>query len=97
MLHTQLYIDFKLLPDYKSAGGASTSSSSYSSSGSFTSASTTDPADSNSAQILSNINALYLGFGAVHFVNAFMYYWAWLPSGYRFYDRVMIPEVGGST
>lgn len=94
----QLYIDFKLLPDYNAAYTPcwSSSSSSYSSSGSYSTDSSTDAAPctgTNPLEIQTYINKLYFAFGIVHFINAFMYYWSWLPSGFRFYDRVMIPEV----
>lgn len=87
-----LYIDYKLLPAYNQAllneYGASTSST--------TASSTTDDPNGftlgESDRILAQINNLYIGFGAVHLVNAVMYYWAWLPAGFRFYDRVMVPE-----
>lgn len=46
----------------------------------------------DAASILQHINQIYLGAAVIHFLNAFQYAWAWLPSGFRWYSVVMIPE-----
>jgi hypothetical protein len=62
--------------------------------GSAASSSTDDsePVNPEADAILARINRLYVASGFIHAFNALQYYWAWLPSGFRWHHRVMIPE-----
>jgi hypothetical protein len=57
---------------------------------SYLDASSSDPDKAN--EIYALINRCYLGFGVLHAINSVQYYWSWLPSGYRWHHRVMVPE-----
>ena len=87
----QLDINYKLYPDYLAASNAPAPSGSSTTTTSSSSSSSSDTGG-EAAAILSDINNLYIGAGVIHFVNAFQYYHSWLPSGFRWYSVVMIPE-----
>lgn len=56
------------------------------------SADDSEPVNPEADAILARINRLYVTSGFIHAFNALQYYWAWLPSGFRWHHRVMVPE-----